>query len=909
MNRKLTIVLLLLTVVALAGVPQASATPTIKNNFTTLYGVAGTRIDSCDTCHIPGQTPSFSTLNPYGKDLFNDSAYATNVTQSMINVEPKDSDNDGFTNINEIHNLTFPGSASDFPPVITSSSPTSPVADVVGASRTFTVTVNQPLNVIWLINGSQVQNTMTTGANNQSTYTNTSAALGTWNISAIAQKAGDGSAMQTWIWNVGVPPKPAGTFNISGFKINASSGNGIPGWNITITNTTMQKSMLTSADGSYKFTDLVNGTYNVSEEMRPAEFTPVGATFHLETIAGQDIMNVNFTNAPITLIVNGTIAGKVTNASSGLAISGATVTANGITATTNANGNYSINIAAGTYTVTANATGYLSNTTTGVVVTPGNITTKNFALIPAPKPRTFNISGFKINDTNGNGVWNPGEMGIENWNIMLLNDTGVQLANTSTNAQGFYQFMNIFPGKYNIAEEVKPGFTPTNATSIPVTVENMDVMNVNFTNTPVAVKNGSISGMKFNDSDGNGIRESNEAGLPNWTIVLKNSTGATVAIATTDANGNYSFTNLSAGNYTVGEVLKSDWKQTAPPTGTYTVIITSAGENVTGRDFGNMQIVVVVPTFNISGFKLNGATDSGIQGWNITIKNSTMQTTTMTNMNGFYEFTGLVNGTYNVSEEMKPGFIPVGATFKVITIENMDVTNVNFTNQPIVQTFTISGFKINDTNGNGVWDPGETGIENWNIMLLNDTGVQLANTSTNAQGFYQFMNIFPGKYNIAEEVKSGFTPTNATSIPVTVENMDVTNVNFTNMQVVPPTLGSISGFKINAANGMGLQGWTIKLIGIVGKGTETRVIRRDATTNDDGSYTFDELPAGRYIIREELQRGFVPVGSPVKNIVLELGENSMNNNFTNRPIQSLVGIEEHKDAKGDKDAEDDGDTE
>jgi hypothetical protein len=109
----------------------------------------------------------------------------------------------------------------------------------------------------------------------------------------------------------------------------------------------------------------------------------------------------------------------------------------------------------------------------------------------------------------------------------------------------------------------------------------------------------------------------------------------------------------------------------------------------------------------------------------------------------------------------------------------------------------------------------------------------------------------------------------------------------TSFTIVPRSIqekGNISGFKINAANGMGLQGWTIRLIGIVGKGTGTRVIRMDTTTNADGSYMFNDLPAGRYILREELQRGFVPVGSPVKNIMLTLGENSMNNNFTNRPI-------------------------
>ncbi len=85
-----------------------------------------------------------------------------------------------------------------------------------------------------------------------------------------------------------------------------------------------------------------------------------------------------------TPLVNGTIEGNVTDASTGTAISGATVTTGGVTSTTDANGSYSIILEAGTYDVTASATGYLNNTIIGVVVTSGNVTTQDFALIPAP---------------------------------------------------------------------------------------------------------------------------------------------------------------------------------------------------------------------------------------------------------------------------------------------------------------------------------------------------------------------------------------------------------------------------------------------------------------------------------------------------------------------------------------------
>lgn len=46
---------------------------------------------------------------------------------------------------------------------------------------------------------------------------------------------------------------------------------------------------------------------------------------------------------------------------------------------------------------------------------------------------------------------------------------------------------------------------------------------------------------------------------------------------------------------------------------------------------------------------------------------------------------------------------------------------------------------------------------------------------------------------------------------------------------------------------------------------------------------------------EKLKEGFVPSSSPVKRIKLAQGENSMNNNFTNRPVHSRDRINGQRD--------------
>ncbi len=118
-----------------------------------------------------------------------------------------------------------------------------------------------------------------------------------------------------------------------------------------------------------------------------------------------------------------------------------------------------------------------------------------------------------------------------------------------------------------------------------------------------------------------------------------------------------------------------------------------------------------------------------------------------------------------------------------------------------------------------------------------------------------------------------------------------------------PTAGSISGFKINDTNGngmwdlgeIGIENWNIRLIGITGKGNDTKIIRKETSTDATGFYKFDNLPAGRYFVIEKLKKGFVPTGSPVKRIKLVQGESYINNNFTNMPVNNQNRINSQRD--------------
>jgi parallel beta-helix repeat protein len=76
------------------------------------------------------------------------------------------------------------------------------IYDAEGAARTFDITTSQIANVSWLIDGTVVKDTE--NGVTEASYTNTSAAVGTWNVSAIASNS-NGTDIRTWMWNVGVP--------------------------------------------------------------------------------------------------------------------------------------------------------------------------------------------------------------------------------------------------------------------------------------------------------------------------------------------------------------------------------------------------------------------------------------------------------------------------------------------------------------------------------------------------------------------------------------------------------------------------------------------------------------------------------------------------------------------------------
>ncbi|MCE8427970.1 MAG: hypothetical protein J5U19_06240 [Candidatus Methanoperedens sp.] len=109
------------------------------------------------------------------------------------------------------------------------------VNNSVGDSESFSITVNQNANITWLIDGKEVLNETDVIT---SSYTNTSAALGTWNLAAVASNE-NGTVKEIWDWIV-TSPRP-GSPGIKIFAPTESSVDSIEGatraFNITVNQT------------------------------------------------------------------------------------------------------------------------------------------------------------------------------------------------------------------------------------------------------------------------------------------------------------------------------------------------------------------------------------------------------------------------------------------------------------------------------------------------------------------------------------------------------------------------------------------------------------------------------------------------------------------------------------------------
>ena len=181
--------------------------------------------------------------------------------------------------------------------------------------------------------------------------------------------------------------------------------------------------------------------------------------------------------------------------------------------------------------------------------------------------------------------------------------------------------------------------------------------------------------------------------------------------------------------------------------------------------------------------------------------------TATTDEKGAYQFVGLAPASYRVvivdpDKGDLAGLIPTqaytgkGATEAAVTITDASVQGVDF---GLVAPATIGDRVWNDADGNGA-DNGEPGVPGVTVILKDANGVEVARTTTDANGNYRFAGLVPGTYAVDIEVPAGYNAA-TTSMTVTVgEGEEKLDVDFP-LTVIPAPTPATTVAKVLARTG------------------------------------------------------------------------------------------------------------
>ena len=432
---------------------------------------------------------------------------------------------------------------------------------------------------------------------------------------------------------------------------------------------------------------------------------------------------------------------------------------------------------------------------------------------------TFGISGTISPQSSGSGA--------------LVTLSGAANATVNADTSGNYSFSGLANGSYTVTPS-KAGFTFSPA-SQPANVNGANVSGINFTGT---AQTWSISGTISPSVVGSGA-----------TVVLSGASSATV---TADASGNYSFSGLANGSYTV-----------TPSKSGFTFSPASQPANVNGANVSGINFTGTAQTWSISGTISPSAAGSGAT---VVLSGAAGAMVTV-DASGNYSFNGLANGSYTVTPN-KTGFSfsPPSTT---VNVSGANTTGVNFTASATTQTWSVSGVITPTAAGSGA-----------TVAL---TGAATASTTADSSGNFTFAGLSNGSYTVTPS-KAGFTFSPA-SLPANVNGANVSGINFTGAAQTWSISGTIS--PSSAATGA-----TVTL-----SGAASATVTPDASGNfifsglANGSYTVTPTEGG-YTFNPSSQTTAVNGGS-VTGVEFHRADGGDTNVGSRRHIVPSLNLESH----------------
>jgi uncharacterized repeat protein (TIGR01451 family) len=431
------------------------------------------------------------------------------------------------------------------------------------------------------------------------------------------------------------------------------------------------------------------------------------------------------------------------------------------------------------------------------------------------------IGDYVWNDTNKDGKQDAGELPVAGVKVYLLDAAGTKIDSTTTDATGKYKFDSLTSGTYtvqfvapagteftapNVGATDKDSDAGTNGKTAPITINTSkpagdparDVTTVDAGIVPKSTL-GSIGNFVFEDKNKDGIQDATDTPIKGVVVKLLDGAGNVLKTTTTDVNGLYKFDSLPAGQYQVQFVKPLGFEATKQD-----ILTNDAVDSDADAITGKTQVITLSPS------------SGGILKDNMTLDA------------GFY----------------KP--IAYGS---------------------------IGDFVFNDLNKDGKQDAGDSPAAGVKVYLLDATGKKIDSTLTKADGSYKFINLTSGTYTVqfvapagqqfttpnagTDPAKDSDAGTNGKSAPIVIDTTkpagdpgrDVVTVD---AGLVPiPVLGSIGNYVFEDKNKDGLQDATdVPLKGIVVKLLDgAGNVLKTTTTDVNGLYKFDSLPAGQYQVQ------------------------------------------------------------
>lgn len=291
--------------------------------------------------------------------------------------------------------------------------------------------------------------------------------------------------------------------------------------------------------------------------------------------------------------------------------------------------------------------------------------------------------------------------------------------------------------------------------------ETMIASEVDVRNEPSRVA--FISGVVFDDLNGDGVQGTGEGGVAGALLVLNNGMKRT-----TGSDGRYGF-RVDPGTFTVTETDPTGYSSTTPNA----VVVAAVKGTTVSANFGDRAMggygAILGRVILWEEDDPPEPTEYGVPDVEIYLNSGERDTTSNT---GAFAMLVPVN-TYSITMDVPEGYAAMGPSTVDRTLEfEGDTVMVEFGLLPVDETGTITGTVYFDEDEDGIYDGGEDGIAS--VMISLNTG---DTTLTDAEGDYSFT-VSPGTYSVTEEDLGGYVSTtvnNVTNVHVGADSTVIVN--------------------------------------------------------------------------------------------------------------------------------------